>query len=424
MQFQTSAVRYQLNFMSYALSITQARHMPAFTGYLAQAQQNLILKQQDYRIWRYWQLENMWGNFRRLPDPIPHQNIMFTGFLAAQIAFYQAASGSTAHNAPGSLAFRHPSGDRYSYDLPGLVDVLMRGHRQSAFGLIACEPNWIYPLCNAIGTAAIRAYDGTSGTAHWAEIEAAFGHRLETEFISPRGRLVPARSSSTGLAVPPIGGAVMQAFPCLFLNATLPDIAERQWLLVRRRLERVGFRRALWPIDVGNYRFSRASSFAATAAAAVELGDNDMAKRLLDGLDEACPMHVTAGVAHRANASLWAHAVEMMARAGAADALRSLASGRRQAAPGPFVKVAAYPDVLVARAFARNGALDAVLYPGRAPGVHALTIAGLSPGQAYRSNLEPDSTIITAIIADRHGDTTIRVPLAGRTVWQLRPVAL
>ena len=79
---------------------------------------------------------------------------------------------------------------------------------------------------------------------------------------------------------------------------------------------------------------------------------------------------------------------------------------------------------MVARAFARNGALDAVLYPGRAPGVHALTIAGLSPGQAYRSNLEPDSTIITAIIADRHGDTTIRVPLAGRTVWQLRPVAL
>jgi len=43
-QFQTSAVRYQINFISYALSMAQAQYMPAFTGYLSQAQQNLKAK--------------------------------------------------------------------------------------------------------------------------------------------------------------------------------------------------------------------------------------------------------------------------------------------------------------------------------------------------------------------------------------------
>ena len=61
-QFQTSAIRYQLNFMSYALSIAQARYLPAFQGYLADAQHNLILKQQNHRVWRYWQLENTTRN--------------------------------------------------------------------------------------------------------------------------------------------------------------------------------------------------------------------------------------------------------------------------------------------------------------------------------------------------------------------------
>lgn len=41
---------------------------------------------------------------------------------------------------------------------------------------------------------------------------------------------------------------------------------------------------ALWSIDVGDYRLSRASSYAATAAAVVELDDEEVATRLLQGL--------------------------------------------------------------------------------------------------------------------------------------------
>src|SRR5262249_37434904 len=89
-QFQTAAVRYQLNFIGYALALAQATRLPALGGYLDEAQRRLIAKQADHRVWGYWALENMWGNLRADPDPVARENIMFTGFCATQIAMYHA----------------------------------------------------------------------------------------------------------------------------------------------------------------------------------------------------------------------------------------------------------------------------------------------------------------------------------------------
>ncbi len=232
-QFQTSALRYQINFSSYALALAQATHLPALQGYMHLAQRNLAAKQLDHRIWRYWRLENLWGNLDPGADPVARDNIMLSGFLAAQLAFAGNATGRRDHDAPGSLAFRHPSGAVYAYSLPSIARLLGRAYARAPFGLLACEPNWVYPLCNAITAAAIRAQDTAGGSSVWNGIEASFRHRLETEFLSPVGRFIPCRSSLTGLALPPVGGAAMQALPCLFLNATLPDIARRHWLILR-----------------------------------------------------------------------------------------------------------------------------------------------------------------------------------------------
>jgi hypothetical protein len=415
-QFQTAAVRYQINFASYALAMAGHVHLPAFTGYLLTAQRNLAEKLLDHRIWRYWQRENLWGNLRVNPDPIPRDNIMLSGFLAAQLGYARAASGLRDFDQPGSLVFVHPSGARYGYSLPSIVDLLVQQYQRAPYGLLACEPNWIYPLCNAITATAIRSSDAQRGTDHWNNLEPAFRRHLETEFITLTGRLVPFRSSLTGLAAPPVGGALMQAFPCFFLNAVLPDIARRQWLLVRDALMPDCARRALWPIDIGNYRLSRASSYAAAAAAAVEMDDAEVGESLLEALDRACPLEVAGGVAHRRNASLWAHALEMIARFGQADALQSLV-----AAPphthcggthsGPFIKAADYPDVLVAKARQRGGVLSAVLYPGKDVGIHFVTIGGLVRGHNYAVAIGADYRFV----ADANGEARLSLPIFGRT---------
>ena len=217
-QFQTAAVRYQLNFMSYALSLAQSVHMPALQGYMTEAQNRLVLKQCDYRVWRYWELENLWGNFKRGADPIPHDNIMFTGFLATQIALYHAASGQRHFDVRGSLTFKHPGSMQFRYSLPELATILSSQHKTAPFALIACEPNWIYPMCNLIGATGLRTIDTLTGTQHWPLVADQFIDKLESEFVMPGGAIVACRSNYLGFALPPIGGAVVQAMPCLFLT--------------------------------------------------------------------------------------------------------------------------------------------------------------------------------------------------------------
>jgi hypothetical protein len=411
-QFQTSALRYQLSFAGYALSLFQHAHAPAFHGYLTTAQGNLIRKHTDPRVWGYWALENRWGNLNADPDPMGRDNVMFTGFVAAQIAAFESASGNEQFSAPGSLQFRQEGGPCFAHDLPGMVETLRRNIEASAFSLIACEPNWVFPLCNSIAFAAIAK----QSPAIWEGLALRLLDAIDAEFLDPGGQLVACRSAYLGVALSGVGGAAVQALPCFFLNASLPALAERQWLLERNRFLPGGHltRGRFWPVDTGNYGLTRASSYAATAAAAVEMGDAEAARALLDMLEKEHPAAVRQGVRHRAGVSLWAHAAELMARAGARDAFRTIMTGRPRQ-PSLAIAEAAYPAVLPARAISRGGALSCVLYPGGAPGPVEIGLSGLRPGGSYNSNGKP----LTAL-----PDGTVRLTLAleGRTELLVTPL--
>ena len=419
-QFQTAAVRYQVNFISYALSVVQANRLPAFEGYMLEAQRRLLRKLSDHRMWRYWAAENAWGHFRIGADPVPRGNIMYTGFAAAQIAFAEAASGRSMAAGGRHLRLAHPGGAVFEYDLPDLVALLVAQYRRASWGLLACEPHWIYPLCNLITAAAIRTADARHGTDGWQKISQGFREGLEREFTTSDGRIVPFRSSLIGLALPSAGGTVMQAFPCCFLNGLFPDLAQQHWERVRADLEQRSWKRAFWPVDVGNYGFSRASNLAASAAAAVEMGDCQSATAMLEFLDRECPSVVSDGVAHRPRASLWSHALELSARCGGAGTIAELIS--RRPAPGlfqPHLKEVPYPDVLVARVVYREGRLHLVLYPGLSPCVRSIVLGGLVPGRQYQLA----GTNLTSCRAGPDGTASVEVALVGRFELTVSPGA-
>ncbi|WP_066809151.1 hypothetical protein [Sphingomonas asaccharolytica] len=408
-QFQTAAVRYQVNFTAYALAVARRNYLPAMTAWLGEAQAQLLAKQGDSRLWRHWALENAWGNLRLGRDPIPRGNIMSTGFVALQMAI-----GDTG--APLDLRRRGASWRRYGLDDMG--DILARQYRAAPFGLLSCEPNWIYPLCNLITACGLRAADHRTGSAHWPGIAARFGTGLVDEFTTSTGDFVPFRSSLTGVAAPGVGGAVMQTFPCLFLNALYPELAEKHWERVRCRAEARGWRRALWPIDVGNYGFTRAAGYTASAAAAVEMGDAARARNLLDLLDMDCPGAMAGGVPHRPRASLWAHALELIARLGCTDGFRGLIESPTDALAGPHLADADYPEILVASARREGEMLRLVLHPGAARAIRPIAISGLKPARHYRTGLA-DQPFARA---DETGRAVIAVPLHGRTELRIVPV--
>jgi hypothetical protein len=60
-QFQTSALRYQINSLGYMLGMLQCNYAPSFHGYLSQAQRNLIDLYLQRQIWGYWVYESAWA---------------------------------------------------------------------------------------------------------------------------------------------------------------------------------------------------------------------------------------------------------------------------------------------------------------------------------------------------------------------------
>ncbi|MDM5180139.1 hypothetical protein PO883_23425 [Massilia sp. DJPM01] len=411
-QFQTAATRYQLNFLAYGVALTQARFTPAFRGYMHTAQIALLDKQAQHQVWSYWGLENLWGNLHADPDPVARENIMYTGFVALQMALFSASTGRRDFSEAGRFTLTHPSGKRYVHDAGALLRRLEHEYTASPFYLIACEPNWVYPLCNTIGASAIMAFDAQHREQRWAGRAQDFRHHLEAEFLDGFGRYVPCKSARTGLALPAIGGVMPLAMPCFFLNTIAPDLARRQWLLLRRQLfDRNGAlrRRAFWPIDTGNYGFSRASAYSATALAAAELGDSAVNRACMEALEMECPSVLKDGVIHRRKASVWAHGVELMARAGTRDGFRQLIQAP-PALAGPQLDGLAYPAILVASAHADGDGLRAVLY---ADGVHAIGLSGLRPNAQYLAN-------DIAMTADAGGAARFNLTLGGRTSLHVR----
>ncbi len=408
--FQTAAIRYQVNFLAYALALSHARFTPAFGGYGRQAQINLIDKMAQPSVWSYWRLENLWGNLDADPNPLGRDNIMYTGFLGLQMALLARSTGA----ADFEHGKRFRLNDRLAFDAGDVYGRLISEYERSPFCLFPCEPNWIYPLCNTIGAGALL---GTHAHA-WDDMRDRFMAQADAEFLDAFGRFVPCRSSRTGVALPAIGGAMPLAMPCFFLNALAPEIAARQWWLLRRRLFRNSCfdRGAFWPIDTGNYGFSRASAYTAAMLAAAELGDGQVYDACLAALDDECPSTEDRGVIHRQRASVWSHGVELMARAGHENGFRDLMARPRDHA-GPRLEGLTYPEVLVASAHVVDGGLSAILYGGKGDGVFDISVSGLKSHTNYTLH----GAASGHIMAGEDGGIDFTITLKGRTVLRLQP---
>jgi len=422
-QFQPSAIRYQINNLGYVLSLANYVHLPALRGYLKLAQENLIEKKKQHVVWKYWALESLWGNFRHEPDPIARDNVMYSGWYAAQIGLYALATGDRRYDAPGALTLQRASGERYVHDHPSLVRTLVENVRNSEFCLFPCEPNWIYPLCNNQAALGIRTCDRLHGTQHWADLEALYRRRLEEEFIDVDGHFVLLRSTRTGFTIPGLSSSKEDAIFAFWMHPLFPDLALRAWEIARDELFRHGpYGLELIPLkpwlDAGNYRFNTAYALGALGMAARELGDGDALAAVLAAMAEL-RTNREGGVLSYPGCSTWSHAFMLKTRVGRTNGLADLVNKgpTPQWLDGPVIADLAYPDVLPARAVSDGSALEAVLYPGRAAGRYELGIAQLHPGARYRL----EGCVADSGVADPAGHLRIAVELQGRTPLRIVP---
>ena len=334
-QFQTAAVRYQLNFQQYGLALAHRTRTPAFTGYLAQAQRNLIEKMTNRKVWGFWRWENLWGNLDTNPDPIRKDNIMVSGYLGVMLGSYESNSADHRYDEPGSVDFRWTDKKSFPYDFHTVAEAVHRNFVRSPFGMFPCEPNWIYSACNTYGMNTLLLHDRLHGTDYAPEVAEKFRHSIDVEFLSADGRITAIRSSRLGLTIPMLTSTMADAGMVVFLNPSMPDVALRTWTLIRTELVSMGDDgtahmelRGWDKLDVGNYKRSDVSPHAIVMSAAREMGDDEVYEALKASADAKFEPTVEGGARRYTKASTQANAMLLLGRFGSRDGFRDLIVGR------------------------------------------------------------------------------------------------
>jgi hypothetical protein len=427
-QFQTSALRYQINHLGYALSEFQTHYAPSFQGYLAQAQRNLIEQYLERPIWSYWIYETAWGhlNFTDF-DPAGRDNIMLTGWFGIQVSLYTSATGDRRYAEPGSLPFALNERKTYAHDVHTLARSVAQNLEASAFCLYPCEPNWVYPICNHYGMTSLVLHDRLFGTSYSADHMDRWLESLDQEFTDESGSVIGLRSSLTGLKFPfPAGDGAF----AVFMNAWNPERAQRLWAAARHDLAQAlvddgrGGKRLALPgrgFDFGNYKRGWGHVFGSTLASAREFGDEEIAAACQRSLELHCAPRTDRGVSHYDGASNLANLCAITGRLRRTGDFRTavLDGPPAATATGPVITDAPYPDVLVARATTDGEKLDVVLYPGEKPGVYSITVERLKPNREYQVREYAKQRFT----ADAQGKATLEIPIAGRTPFEIVPVA-
>ena len=427
-QFQPAALRYQLNHMGFALGVAQTAYTPSFSGYLGQAQRNLIEKYLLRKVWGYWVWESCWGhlNFTN-HDPAARDNIMLTGWFGMHVGQYMLATGDRRYAEPGALSFRLDARKTFAHDFHSLIGSVVSNYTrdEGQFCLYPCEPNWIYPICNHYGMTSLASHDRLYGTDYVARFLPSWLAKLDSEFTDESGTIIGLRSQLTGLEAPfPTG----EAGYANFANWFAPERARRLWAVARREIAPAvtqapdGRARVSLPgrgIDAGNYSAGHTASFSSIMSAAREFGDDELALAAQHSLDLDCGLSVEGGARRYLGGSNLANANAVMGRLmRTGDFRRSFVEGPPACAlTGPILEGADYPAVLVARAYSDGEGLDLTLHPGAGPGPHRLTLGRLRPGADYALT----GALAPRLVAGRDGTAAIEVELAGRTVVTVRP---
>ena len=363
-----TCLRYQLNFLGWALSLHAVNAVPNAPGSSEAALRSLIEKQTDLRVWRYWRTLNTIGNFDVNPDPIIRDNIMFNAYLADQINIYEAATGSDHFDTPGSLTFVWRDGRRFEYDHHSIAEAVARNFEANALGLYPCEPGWVFTWCNVMGAQALRGHDTLHGTGLWPRVEPRWRRGMTEEMLRPDGHFPHIRSKLVGLSFD-TGEIPNNEYYLAGTNRladVAPDLAVRGALLSFRGMDaQVEALRAKIHDGVLDHRIEARKERNTLIKTAVldwtgvfglarALGAEDVAEAALRQMEAACatgkgwPERPLAGGAQTV-------AVHLMTRWGSPLDTSELAARGYRAPEGPVLTGTTWPELLVELARSPDG---------------------------------------------------------------------
>jgi hypothetical protein len=417
-----TCARYQLNMLGYALAVYAANNLPNAPQPVETALANLIDKATDLRVWGYWRTLNLIGNFDANPDPIVRDNIMLSAYLAEQVNLYEAATGSTRFDEPGSLTFVWKDGRTFAYDHHSIAEAVRRNFEANALGFFPCEPGWVFTACNTQGAQALKGHDTLHGTAHWTAVEPGWRHAVEVEMMTPDGNLPHIRSKLVGLSFDTgevLGGEYFLTGTNGFADVA-PDLAARAGLLGLRGVDAkmVALRDSIvdgelqlemTPAPERNTLITTAvPQWTRLFGGARAVGEDDVARAALRRMEATC------GTGRRwperpLQAGVQTIGIHVLQRWGSPLSSAALALRGYEPPSGPILRDAPWDELLVTKARSvGDTTLELSVRPRDAAGTFTLGFDALVPGRDYRFVL-PGSA--RSVRADGDGCARVEVTI-------------
>lgn len=163
-QVSVHSIRYHLAFAGYAAAVV-GMHTPAYPELTAKIMRATIDHLLDRFTWHY--VEYYWQDTPTFPDPVAFENIMYSGHLLHQLAFYEAMTGDARYRT-GGFDFVWDETKRFHYDTLRLAGVIADQMRRSASGGVCCEPGLIFFPCNNHPQVALLTLE-SMGLGQWPE---------------------------------------------------------------------------------------------------------------------------------------------------------------------------------------------------------------------------------------------------------------
>lgn len=159
-QLALKSYRYQLAFLGYAIAAAAAK-TPAYREPYQKMLKKTIEMMVDKRTWDF--VETYWKNEPTFPDPVVHENIMYSGHLAQLLVLYQALFNDEIYDTKG-FDFVWDEKTKIHYTTRKLLEVLKKQSDEEPSGGIPCEPNLVFAPCNQHPQLAFLLYDRMKGT--------------------------------------------------------------------------------------------------------------------------------------------------------------------------------------------------------------------------------------------------------------------
>lgn len=166
-QTNMDSVRYPLAFIGYAAA-SLAYTTPAYRHLTTRILDNVIQRLLEQHQYAY--IELYWSLTRTFPDPVTHENIMYSGHLAMLIALYESISGDLVkYSEIGWKFVWNNNGSNgtsiiIEYNAAKLMEAINRQVVGDETGGVSCEPNSIFVVCNNHHRIAFALYDAMHGT--------------------------------------------------------------------------------------------------------------------------------------------------------------------------------------------------------------------------------------------------------------------